>query len=61
MLHLRTNLMEDTSYAQIFLLPHDGLAQAVSRRLLTVTARVLSQMRLCGICGGQNGTATSFL
>jgi hypothetical protein len=38
-----------------------AIAQAVSRRLLTAAARVRSQVRSCGICGGQNGAGASFL
>jgi hypothetical protein len=37
------------------------LTQAVSRRLPTAAARVPSQVRSCGIWGGQIGTATSLL
>jgi hypothetical protein len=45
------------------LLPFQGrvTAQAVSRRLPTAAARVRTQVRSCGICGGQNGTAVGFL
>jgi hypothetical protein len=38
-----------------------AIAQEVSRRLPTAPARVRVQVRLCGICGGQNGTETGFL
>jgi hypothetical protein len=37
------------------------MAQAVSRRLLTVEARVRALIGPCGICGGQSGTGTGFL
>jgi hypothetical protein len=37
------------------------VAQAVSRRLLTATARVRAQVRSCGVCGGQSGTGAGFL
>jgi hypothetical protein len=37
-----------------------AIAQAVSRRLPTAEARVRSQVRLCGICGGQSGTGADF-
>jgi hypothetical protein len=37
------------------------IAQAVSRRLPTVTAWVRAQVRSCGICGGQSGTGAGFL
>jgi hypothetical protein len=36
------------------------VAQAVNYRLLTATARVRTQVRSCGICGGQNGTGAGF-
>jgi hypothetical protein len=36
------------------------MAQAVSRRPLTVEARVRSRVSQCGICGGQSGTVTGF-
>jgi hypothetical protein len=36
-------------------------AQAVSRRLPTAAARFRAQVRSCGICGGQSGTAAGFL
>jgi hypothetical protein len=37
------------------------IAQAVSRRLPTATARVRAQVKSCGICGGQSGTRAGFL
>jgi hypothetical protein len=37
-----------------------AMAQAVSRRALTVEARVRSRASPCGICGGQSGTGTGF-
>jgi hypothetical protein len=37
-----------------------AMAQAVSRRSLTVEARVQCRVGPCGICGGQSGTATGF-
>jgi hypothetical protein len=37
------------------------IAQAVSRQLPTVAARVRSQVRSCGICDAQSGTGASFL
>jgi hypothetical protein len=36
-------------------------AQAVSHRLPTTAARVISQIRSCGICGRQNGNGADFL
>jgi hypothetical protein len=36
------------------------MAQAVSRRLLTVATSVRSQIRSCGICGRQTVTAGRF-
>jgi hypothetical protein len=38
-----------------------AIAQAVSQWLPTAVARVLSQVTSCGICGGHNGSGTSFL
>jgi hypothetical protein len=38
-----------------------AIAQAVSRRLPTAATQVLSQVRLCGICGGQSGTGAGLL
>jgi hypothetical protein len=38
-----------------------AIAQVVSRWLPTAAARVRSQVRSCGICGGQSGTGASFL
>jgi hypothetical protein len=38
-----------------------AIAQAVSRWLHTAAARVRSQVRSCGICGGQCGTGAGFL
>jgi hypothetical protein len=38
-----------------------AIAQAVSRRLPTTTARVRSQARTCGICCGQSDTEAGFL
>jgi hypothetical protein len=37
-----------------------AIAQAVSRRLPTAAGRVRSQVRSCGICGGQSGTGEVF-
>jgi hypothetical protein len=37
-----------------------AMSQAVSRRPLTVDARVRSRVSPCGICGGQSGTGTGF-
>jgi hypothetical protein len=37
------------------------VAQAVSCRLPTAAARVPAQVKSCGICGGQSGTAVGFL
>jgi hypothetical protein len=38
-----------------------AIAQAVSRWLSTAEARVRSQVRSCGICGGQSVTEAGFL
>jgi hypothetical protein len=38
-----------------------AIAQAVSRWLPTAAARVRSQVRSCGICGGQSGSGAGFL
>jgi hypothetical protein len=37
-----------------------AMAQVVSRRPLTVEARVCTRVNPCGICGGQSGTGTGF-
>jgi hypothetical protein len=37
------------------------ITQAVSRRIPTAAARVRSQVRSRGICGGQSGTGAGFL
>jgi hypothetical protein len=37
-----------------------SIAQAVSRLLPTVAARVGVQVRSCGICGGRSGTGAGF-
>jgi hypothetical protein len=37
-----------------------AMAQVVSRRPLTVEARVRVRVNPCGICGGQSGTGTGF-
>jgi hypothetical protein len=38
-----------------------AIAQAASRRLPTAAARVRSQVRSCGICGGRRDTGAGFL
>jgi hypothetical protein len=38
-----------------------AIAQAVSRWLPTAAARARSQVRSCGICGGQSSTGAGFL
>jgi hypothetical protein len=38
-----------------------AIAQAVTRRLPTAAARVLAQVRSCGICCRQSGTGVGFL
>jgi hypothetical protein len=38
-----------------------AIAQVVSCRLPTATARVRPRVRSCGICGGQSGTGAGFL
>jgi hypothetical protein len=37
-----------------------AMAQAVSRRPVTMESRVRTQVNPCGICGGQSGTGTCF-
>jgi hypothetical protein len=37
------------------------IAQAVTRRLPTATARVRFRVSLCGICGGESDTEAGFL
>jgi hypothetical protein len=41
--------------------PCRAIAQTVSRRLPTAAARVQSQVRSCGTCGGQSDTGAGFL
>jgi hypothetical protein len=38
-----------------------AIAQTVGRRFPTAAARVRSQVRSCGICGGQSGIGAGFL
>jgi hypothetical protein len=38
-----------------------AIAQAVSRRLPAVAARVRTRVSSCGICGGQSGLGAGFL
>jgi hypothetical protein len=38
-----------------------AIAQPVSRRLPTAAARVRTEIRTCGTCGGQSGTGIGFL
>jgi hypothetical protein len=38
-----------------------AIAQVVSRRLPNAAAWVRSQVKTCGICGGQTGTGACFL
>jgi hypothetical protein len=38
-----------------------AIAQTVSRRFPTARTRVRSQVRSCGICGGQSGSGAGFL
>jgi hypothetical protein len=37
------------------------IAEVVSHQLLTAVAQVQSQLRSCGICGGQGGAGASFI
>ena len=57
-------LYEGLHTSMIILVTKDNkgcaMAQAVSRRLLTVEARVRSGVSTCGIWGGQSGTGTGF-
>jgi hypothetical protein len=47
--------------AYIYTLSGRAIAQVVSRWLPTAAARIRSQVRSCGICGGQIGTGAGFL
>ena len=47
-------------YIYLIMIEGRAMAQAVSRRSLTVKARVRSRVSPCGICGGQSGTGTGF-
>jgi hypothetical protein len=38
-----------------------GIVQVISRRLPTAASRVRSQVKSCGICGGQSGIGAGFL
>jgi hypothetical protein len=58
------NILTCWSYTQLtyeLLYVGRAIAQEVSRRLPTATARVRAQDRSCEICGGQSGTGTGFL
>jgi hypothetical protein len=45
----------------VMFIPVDhAIAEAVSRRFLTAAARVRSQVRSCGIYGGQSGIGAGF-
>jgi hypothetical protein len=48
-------------FPYLSLLSGSAIAQAISSRLLTATARVRARTRSCGICGGQSDTGTGFL
>jgi hypothetical protein len=37
-----------------------AMVQVVSRRPLTLEARIRARVNPCGICGGQSGTGTGF-
>jgi hypothetical protein len=51
-------LLSFYSFSQLF---GSVVAQALSRQRLSSAAGVPSQVRSCGICGGQNGTGKGFL
>jgi hypothetical protein len=53
-------LFRETYHANFWVLGR-AIAQAVSRRLPTATARVRAQVRSCGICGGRSGTGAGSL
>jgi hypothetical protein len=48
-------------YSALLLIRSRAIAQAVSRRLPTAAVGVHSQVRSCGICGGQSGIEARFL
>jgi hypothetical protein len=55
----KTQLSGGTNEASMF--RGHAIAQAVSCQLPTTAARVLSQVRSCGICGAQSGTWAGYL
>jgi hypothetical protein len=48
-------------YPALLLIRGRAIAQSVSRRHPTEAARVQSQVKSCGICGGQRGIQERFL
>jgi hypothetical protein len=59
--HLAMNVTTTVPLLDLSLQKGRAITQAVSRWLPTAAALVRSQVRSCGICGGQSGTGACFL
>jgi hypothetical protein len=54
-------LATNASFCKLVIYLGRAIVQAVSRRLPTAAARIRSQVRSCGICGGRSGIGAGFL